>query len=110
MPQPNSATGAGGDPNGGDNGAGIGCGGDAKANSGGKVVANANSNKGKGIGGGHDSAGSTPITLGYTDDTKNDISITASSSYNGVVTLEQGFTNHEGRYEAGSTPDLSYVR
>ena len=80
--------------------------GGAIAITGGKVSANANSSKGKGMGGGADSDGSTPITLGYTDETRDDISITASS-YNGVVTLDQPFKNANGMYQAGSVQDLS---
>ena len=82
------------------NGAGIGTGYDASSGetnitiSGGKVTAN--SSKGAaGIGQGTNATASVTTTLTYTDDTKQDIEITASS-YSGTVTFDKKFRSLDG--------------
>ena len=67
---------------------------------GGKVRATSDSGVGIGGGGKLESDTST-VTLGYTDASKDGISITASS-FSGSVKLEERFFNSKGHYDAGS--------
>ena len=73
---------------------------------GGDVTATCSGN-GKGIGGGSKLASdASTISLGYTEATKADIGITASS-YGGTVTLSQPFHNSYGLFEAGEQHNLA---
>ena len=88
-------------------GAGIGSGADGSeseiAITGGQITADC-SGGGYGIGNGKNTVGSV-VTLSYTDETKESISILAAS-FNGVVTLEKPFYNLAGVFEAGVQKDL----
>ena len=95
---------------GGRDGAGIGCGEDGTVDKieiyGGTVNATGGSNS-AGIGGGSKlTSDSSAITLGYTDTSKETISVTASS-FSGTVTLEKDFSNKSGIYSARSAADLA---
>ena len=89
-------------------GAGIGGGdyGTAKVTiTGGKVKASSTGG-GNGIGGGSKlKSDSSTVTLNYTDQSKADISITASA-FSGTVKMEKGFQNNNGNYKAGNQSQL----
>ena len=73
---------------------------------GGKITATGGSSGGAGIGNGKDGKGSAVI-LGYTEETQDDISITASS-YKGIVTLNQPFRTLQKTFrETSSVSDLA---